>query len=277
MSKVSAELTVLSLESCYLDSSAIKTSKVSSFYDELRKILSDRSRGAVKLKAAHLGLNKEQFLRLQLQLSDGIGPVLPEIGQGGQLYRILTCTGSDGATPDRTGEFRLHTDAPYHNPVPDWIALGKQEDTTKARTTLLNIDQWPDLDRFRSDPRSAAPVDWKEPDYFVLGEISRFTRSGIDVGVSAPVFDESGDFVRMRYRFKPYKNMKRSSAICNPEVIDYLEQISASLAQCPATYEIDFNVHDILIFNNHFMLHGRQAIPETQDFRRVLIRTRGYC
>jgi hypothetical protein len=243
---------------------------------DVQRVLQDRSSGIIVLRASHLGLANEEFVSFQTGISAALGSVLPEIGESGKLFRLLSNERGNGREPAPRSEFRLHTDAPYHNPVPDWVALGKLEDTTGVRSILLNIHNWPGLPAALADPRSRTLVDWKEPDFFGPSEYARFAALGIGVGVLAPVFEGDGDGLTMRFRFRPYDAMRRQSAVCPPYQVEYLEKIASSVANCVGTAEIAFGAHDVLVFNNKWVLHGRESIDTSTEFRRTLVRTRGY-
>jgi hypothetical protein len=242
---------------------------------DVRRALADRSQGIVVLSTSGLALRNDEFPVFQAAISEALGPVLPEIGENGRLYRLLTSESqqSDAALSRR--EFRLHTDGPYHNPTPDWVALGKLEDNTAARSVLLHVDDWEDKSEFLEDSRAAQPVNWREPDFFGPEENHRFQALGIDTGVTSPVFYGDPKVPNIRFRFRPYDAMRRPGAICSPEMLTYLEAVAASLAKCTRKIKVDFDVHDVLVFNNQFVLHGRTAFEST-TYRRVLVRTRGY-
>jgi hypothetical protein len=243
---------------------------------DVRRSLANRAQGIVVLRTDGLALNYSGFAAFQTAISHALGPVLPEIGEDGRLFRFLVSDSDRTDAAAKTRRFRLHTDGPYHNPSPDWVALGKLEDTTHARSVLLHIDDWAEGRRFAEDPRARRMVNWREPDFFGPEEKRRFAALGVETGVAAPVFYGNPESPNIRFRFRPYDSMRRPSAICGPEMLDYLEEIAGSLGKGDGAIEIDFGVHDILVFNNQFVLHGRTAFEEAKAFRRVLVRTRGY-
>ena len=242
--------------------------------DAVRSILRDRNHGIVIVRS---GKNApDEIERFEEELGHRIGPLLYELGTGGRYTRRLTSTytGSESKQP---GVYRLHTDAPYHCPPPDWMALGKLEDSASGGgdSRLLHLDDWTELERFNTDRRAAEKVLWREPAIFSREELAHLNEQGVQTRVESLIFGGEPGSRTIRIGFR-HHDQARLSAFAASETVQFLEEILSSLESAPQASSVRLDIGDVLFINNTFVLHGRSEFAFDQPFRRVVVRLRGY-
>jgi len=155
--------------------------------------------------------------------------------------------------------FTLHTDGTYVKEPTDWILMMKMAErhARGGESRLLHLDDWEELDRFSNDPLASVPLTYNSPpskNYPVTLEKTTFNENE---GPCACFIDQ---FV-------------------HPDTLEqarYLRELSESMEASPAVVSLPLPIDQMVVLNNHFWLHGREAFEKHPELHRVLMRQRGY-
>jgi glutarate dioxygenase len=118
----------------------------------------------------------------------------------------------------------------------------------------MHLDDWEDFDRFANDPLGARPIVYKASASKNVGE-----------KVSRPTFfdNEYGRVISFIDQFACPQTIEEAV---------YLRDMSQSMEESPATFELPLPVGDLIVLNNHFWVHGRAAFKKHSDLHRELMR-----
>jgi protein CsiD len=153
----------------------------------------------------------------------------------------------------------LHTDGTYVEEPTDWLLMMKSAEVNAAggRSRLLHLDDWEDLSRFRTHPLAEHPFLYRSPpSKNVPSRLRRPTFYDLDGRPCIAFIDQ----------------------FANPETIEqaeFLFDLSQSLEQSAAVKNVSLNVGELVMLNNHFWVHGREAFQKQSQLSRGLIRLRG--
>src|SRR5262249_31985215 len=147
-------------------------------------------------------LNAEELTRLLLAVGAGLGELLPELGTGGALWRRLVLTHPfGGLRPTGARDFHrnpyvafpLHTDACYHSPPPEWVALGKVSEWAAegGDTLLLHVAEWEGTAQTLKRDWQNEGITWELPGP-VTPEETRLLHAlaGVETNVTAPLLEQ---------------------------------------------------------------------------------------
>ena len=232
------------------------------FAERINTILRDRSAGGFTISFAHELESMDQRVALGTAVSHLIG--IPNFDDmTGNFYACFTVRDSDESDSYLRQAYRtftLHTDGTYLKETTDWILMMKMEERSAVggNSRLLHLDDWSDLARFSNNPHASQPIKYKSP-----------PSKNYPITLEKPTFHEKFD----------------GPAICfidqfaYPETIEearYLRDLSESMEASSAVVSLKLPAEHIILLNNHFWLHGREAFVKNPHLHRVLMRQRGY-
>ena len=154
----------------------------------------------------------------------------------------------------------LHTDGTNVKEITDWLLMTKIEEKNviDGKSVMLHLDDWDDCENFFLDPVGKQDFIWSSP-----------KSKNIDYKVSHPIFfkDENNKpIISYIDQFPEPKNMEQGN---------YLQKLSDSLESCKNRNFINLNEGNMIVANNHFLLHGRQSFKINKFHSRELLRIRG--
>lgn len=156
--------------------------------------------------------------------------------------------------------FTLHTDGTYITEATDWILMMKMEErhAVGGESRLLHLDDWQDLRRFSQDPLASQPLTYRSP-----------PSKNYPVTVAKSTFHEKfgGPCICFIDQFAYPDTMEQAR---------YLHDLSTSMEASPGVVSLPLPVDHLIVLNNHFWLHGREAFAKDPKLHRVLMRQRGY-
>ena len=232
------------------------------FAERINTILRDRSTGGFTLSFARELGSMDQRVALGTAVSHLIG--IPNFDDmTGNFYACFTVRDSDESDSYLRQAYRtftLHTDGTYLKETTDWILMMKMEERSAVggNSRLLHLDDWSDLARFSNDPHASQPIIYRSP-----------PSKNYPITLEKPTFHEKFD----------------GPAVCfidqfaYPETIEearYLRDLSESMEASSAVVSLKLPAEHIILLNNHFWLHGREAFAKNPNLHRVLMRQRGY-
>ena len=232
------------------------------FAERINTILRDRSTGGFTLSFARELGSMDQRVALGTAVSHLIG--IPNFDDmTGNFYACFTVRDSDESDSYLRQAYRtftLHTDGTYLKETTDWILMMKMEERSAVggNSRLLHLDDWSDLARFSNDPHASQPIIYRSP-----------PSKNYPITLEKPTFHEKFD----------------GPAVCfidqfaYPETIAearYLRDLFESMEASTAVVSLKLPVDHLILLNNHFWLHGREAFAKNPHLHRVLMRQRGY-
>lgn len=232
------------------------------FGERINQILRDRRSGGFTLSVEGGLDGLDQRVALGAAVSHLLG--LPNFDDmTGNYYACFTVQDtcdSDSYLRQAYRTFTLHTDGTYVKEATDWILMMKMEEryAVGGESRLLHLDDWGDLRRFSLDRLASQPLTYRSPpskNYPLTLEKTTFYEK-----FGGPCMCFIDQFVF-------------------PDTIEqarYLHDLSASLEASPAALSLSIPVDHLIVLNNHFWLHGREAFAKNTKLHRVLMRQRGY-
>ncbi len=231
------------------------------FGDRLNQIVRDRRTGGFTLSVEGGLQETDQQVALGTAVSHLIG--LPNFDDmTGNYYACFTVQDaydSDSYLRQAYRRFTLHTDGTYVKETTDWILMMKMDErhAVGGESRLLHLDDWEDLDRFSEDPLASHPFVYRSPPSKNYPET-----------VEKATFYEKFDGPCLCF----------IDQFAYPETVEqgrYLHDLSESLEASPAVLSLPLPTNSLVVVNNHFWLHGREAFAKHPKLRRVLMRQRG--
>lgn len=232
------------------------------FGECINQILRDRRSGGFTLSVEGGLGGMDQQVALGTAVTHLIG--LPNFDDmTGNYYACFTVQDtcdSDSYLRQAYRPFTLHTDGTYVKEATDWILMMKTEErhAVGGESRLLHLDDWEDLRQFSLDPAASQPLTYRSPpskNYpLTLEKTTFYDRFG------GPCICFIDQFV--------YPDTLQQAR--------YLRDLSASLEASRAVVSLPLLVDQLVVLNNHFWLHGREAFANDPELHRVLMRQRGY-
>jgi len=232
------------------------------FAERISQIVRDRRSGGFTLSVEGGIDGSDQRVTLGTAVSHLLG--LPNFDDmTGNYYACFTVQDtydSDSYLRQAYRAFTLHTDGTYVKEATDWILMMKMEErhAVGGESRLLHLDDWEELRRFSLDPLASHPFTYRSPpskNYPVALEKTTFYEK-----FSGPCMCFIDQFVY-------------------PDTVGqalYLRDLSASMEASPSVVSLPLPVDHLIVLNNHFWLHGREAFAKDPKLHRVLMRQRGY-
>jgi len=233
-----------------------------SFVQTLRSILHDRNSGGFTL-ALQESEDADTFVVFATAITHLVG--IPNFdAMTGKYYARFVVQHSDDSDSYLRKAYRklyLHTDGTYVNEATDWLLMMKmaERNVKGGRTRLLHLDDWEDLDRFSKDPLATYPFVYKAPpSKNVVADVKRQTFFKDAEGRPCLCFIDQ--FV--------YPDTREQGV--------WLSEMLESMEASSATKNLSLPVGELVVLNNRFWAHGREAFVPDPDLFRELMRLRGY-
>ena len=232
------------------------------FTERINTIVRDRKTGGFTLSFASELKSMDQRVTLGTAVSHLIGtPNFDDMT--GNFYACFTVKDSDESDSYLRQAYRmftLHTDGTYLKESTDWILMMKMEERAAAggNSRLLHLNDWPDLERFSKHPAATVPIKYQSP-----------PSKNYPITLEKRTFYESFDGPSVCF----------IDQFAYPETIEearYLNDLSESMEKSSAVISLSLPVDQLIVLNNHFWLHGREAFEKNPSLHRVLMRQRGY-
>ena len=156
--------------------------------------------------------------------------------------------------------FTLHTDGTYIRERTDWILMMKmaERDAVGGESRLLHLDDWEALEHYARHPLAALPMTYQSP-----------PSKNYPVVMEKPTFYEHHGKACVCFidQFVYPKTISQAR---------YLRDLSDSMEASSGVVSLPLPPDHLVVLNNHFWLHGREAFEKHPDFYRLLMRQRGY-
>jgi len=232
------------------------------FAEKINTIIRDRDTGGFSISVECEFETMDQRVAFGTAVSHLIGiPNFDDMpGNYYECFELRHTDTSDSYLRQAYRAFTLHTDGTYVKERTDWLLMMKMEERNAVGggSRLLHLDDWEDLERFANHPLASVPFVYRSP-----------SSKNYPVKVEKPTFYE--------YHGKP--------AICfidqfvYPETLEqgrYFNDLCDSMETSAATTSLLLPPNRLMVINNHFWVHGREAFKKNPDLYRLLMRQRGY-
>lgn len=233
------------------------------FAQTLEGILNDRYSGGFTIGVQGQTANQADYIKFATALTHIVG--IPQFdnmsGNYFATFAVKDADNSDSYLREAYKTMTLHTDGAYEEEgIIDWLLMMKMEERNAqgGNSRLLHIDDWDDLEKFSMDPIAS-------------NRVKRMP-------------SKSKNIVNPQYR--PTFFWKNGApCICfaeqnvKPSSLEegvYFKALSKSLESCPAILSLVLPKGQLVVVNNLFWLHGRDAFVKHSDLYRALMRQRGY-
>jgi protein CsiD len=232
------------------------------FAQRICEIINDRESGGFTLRPGRPLESIDQQVVLGTAVSHLIG--LPNFDDMTQnfyaCFTVKDTDESDSYLRQAYRRFTLHTDGTYVTEPTDWILMMKMEEqhAQGGDSLLLHLDDWEDLDKFTADPIGSVPLTYRSP-----------PSKNYPVDVKKPTFHERDGRPCMSF----------IDQFVYPDTIEqarYLRDLCDSMEHSASIISLPLPTDHMVVLNNHFWLHGREAFEKHPDLHRMLMRQRGY-
>ncbi|WP_066174469.1 glutarate dioxygenase GlaH [Bacillus marinisedimentorum] len=232
-----------------------------SLQDDVRSILHDRKTGGFTIGLNGLTVDKDEYVKFSTALTHLVG--IPNFdAMSGKYYArfsVKHTDNSDSYLRQAYRQFTLHTDGTYVDEPTDWLLMMKFEEKNAVggRSRLLHLDDWEELDKFYSHPLAKQKIVYKAP-----------PSKNVEEKVLRTTFYEhnNGPCICFIDQFANPENIQEAN---------YLKELSDSMENSPATFGLDLPSGELIMLNNRFWLHGREAFERNPELHRELLRQRG--
>jgi glutarate dioxygenase len=234
-----------------------------SFQHEIRGILHDRSCGGFTVGVQDQTTNPNDYIKFSTAISYLLG--IPNYdSMSGKFYARFTVKHTDESDTYLRQAYRnleLHTDGTYVNEQTDWLLMMKfiERNAVGGESRFLHLDDWDERDRFYKHPLAYHQFKYSYAD--------RGSKKMDDV-VYNPTFYEWNNEPCIRYNHQCTHPQNIEQAL-------YLKQIQDSIENSTGTISVPLPIGQLVVLNNHFWLHGREAFEKTPELFRELMRQRG--
>jgi glutarate dioxygenase len=233
-----------------------------SFAKTLTSILNDRESGGFTTSVNGVTDCKDDYIKFATALTHITGSPIFDAMSGNYFatFAIENKDNSDTYLRQAYKIMTLHTDGAYEEEIVEWILMMKMEErnTVGGNSRLLHLDDWADIEKFSSHPLAFQKV----------------KRQGAkSKNMSTP-------------QFRPTFFWKNGQpCICfaeqniKPDSIEqgvYFKEIAQSLESSSSIVSLELPVGELVMVNNLYWLHGRDAFASQDGLYRELMRQRGY-
>lgn len=231
------------------------------FTEAINGILRERETGGFTLHLPDGFEGMDSFVKWGTAITHLLG--IPNFdAMSGNYYACFTVVDADSSDSLLRQAYRpltMHTDGTFVNQTTDWLLMMKMEESNAAggRSRLLHLDDWEDLERFASDPLSAARITYKGP-----------PSKNVEESMIRQTFDRRDGETYISF-------IDQFAYPRSREVAHYLYELSRSLESSKAVSPIALPVGGLVVINNGFWLHGREPFEKHPELHRVLMRQRG--
>ncbi|WHY70544.1 glutarate dioxygenase GlaH [Fictibacillus enclensis] len=233
------------------------------FQEQIREILHDRDTGGLTIGVQGQTNNHDDYIKFSTALTHLIGcPNFDAMSK--KFYARFSVKhefDSDTYLRKAYRTFYLHTDGTFVNEQTDWVLMMKFEERNAigGESLLLHLDDWEDLDKFRSNPLASQVYEFSQK-----GRASK----NVDEVVYSTTFFEKNNSPCIRFNDQCSVPKTIEQAIYHKEISESFERTEKKVA-------ISLPVGDLILVNNNFWLHGRDAFEENEGLYRELMRQRG--
>jgi glutarate dioxygenase len=244
----------------------ILTEKLSRLLDEnfqkaVRAILHDRQTGGFTVGVNKQTTDPEDYVKFSTAFSHLVG--IPNFdAMSGNYYARFSVKHTDTSDSYLRQAYRLftlHTDGTYVDEATDWLLMMKFEEqhAVGGRSRLLHLDDWEELERFYQHPMASQRLIYKAPpSKNVVKEVFRTT-----------FYEQNNEpCICFIDQFVHPENIAQAT---------YLQELSRSMENSSATKGLELPAGELIMLNNRFWLHGREAFEENTGLHRELLRQRG--
>lgn len=229
--------------------------------EAIRGILHDRHSGGFTIGVQEQTMDPEDYVKFGTAVSHlaGIPNFDAMTGTYYARFSVKDTDNSDSYLRQAYRLFTLHTDGTYVDEVTDWLLMMKFEERNAigGESRILHLDDWEELERFYNHPLASYPFTYKSP-----------PSKNASITLKQKTF------------------FKHNNGICicfidqfaHPETIEqavYLQEMSNSLENSPATIALPLPVGQLIMLNNTFWMHGRAPFEKHPELYRELMRQRG--
>ena len=232
------------------------------FAKHVNRIVRDRATGGFTLSGDRVFENIDQQVAFGTAVAHLIGiPNFDDMTNNFYAcFEVKDTDTSDSYLRQAYRLFTLHTDGTYVEEPTDWILMMKMSEcfARGGESRVLHLDDWDDLDRFARHFFGAKKFAYKSP-----------PSKNYPQTMHKSTFDEQDGRPCMCF----------IDQFVYPETIEeacYLKDMSASMEASNGVVELHLPVHQMVVLNNHFWLHGRAPFEKHPNLSRVLMRQRGY-
>lgn len=230
------------------------------FVATINAIVRDRATGGftLSLEGRH---DPEDFIKWATAFSHMIG--LPNHDSMSNnyyaLFSVMDTDNSDSYLRQAYRTFTLHTDGTFVDEPTDWLLMFKMGEVHAAggRSRLLHLDDWEDLERFIAHPCARRKILYKSPPSKNVAQV-----------VHRPTFFNHGGKPCICFidQFAHPQNVQEAS---------FLKDLSESMENSAHVLSLELPVGGLVLLNNLFWLHGREAFQKHPQLNRELMRQRG--
>ncbi len=232
------------------------------FSEQINALVRDRATGGFTLEVEGGFETMDQRVAFGTAVSHVIGiPNFDDMtGNYYACFEVKDTDSSDSYLRQAYRVFTLHTDGTYIREITDWILMMKmaERDAVGGESRVLHLDDWEALEQFARHPLAALPMVYQSP-----------PSKNYPVTVEKPTFYEQ----------------QGKACVCfidqfvYPETLEqgrYLRDLSDSMEASPGVVSLPLPPDHLVVLNNHFWLHGREAFKKHPNLYRLLMRQRGY-
>ncbi|PET78073.1 protein CsiD [Bacillus sp. AFS001701] len=233
-----------------------------SFSETVRSILHDRESGGFTIGMQNQTTDDQDYVKFSTALTHLLGGVNFD-AMSGTYYARFTVKDTDNSDSYLRQAYRLftlHTDGTFVGEPTDWLLMMKfaEENAVGGESRLLHLDDWEDLEKFSNHPIASCRIEYKAPS-------SKNVEQTI---YNQTFYDQNGKpCIRFIDQFAYPTTLEQAT---------YLNELSDSMENSPATIALPLPVGDLVMINNTFWLHGRAAFEKDPNLHRELLRQRGY-
>jgi glutarate dioxygenase len=234
-----------------------------SFHQNIRQILHDRNSGGFTIGVQGQTDEIDNYIKFSAALTHLIG-IPNHDAMSGKFYARFSVQHSDDSDTYLRQAFRnleLHTDGIFVDEPTDWLIMMKLEERNAVggESRLLHLDDWEEFSTFSHHPLASHIFKY---DYSSRGS------KNVSNAVYDTTFYEQNNATCMRYNHQCTHPQNIEQAI-------YIKQLQVSMENSPGTLSINLPVGQLVVLNNHFWLHGREAFEKQPGLYRELMRQRG--
>lgn len=235
-----------------------------SFQGTISEILRDYNTGGFTIGLSDQTSSHEDYVKFATGITHLLG--VPNFDDMSENYyarfTVKHTFDSDTYLRQAYRTLELHTDGTFVSEDTDWILMMKmnEQNAIGGESRLLHLEDWDEMENFINHPLSAH--------HFKFSYADRASKNVQD-DVYRQTFSKGHN---------GHPCMSYNHQCTHPENIEqaqYLKKIQDSMEKSPGTTSVNLPVGHLVMLNNHFWLHGREAFEENPDFSRELMRQRG--
>jgi len=231
------------------------------FSETINGILRDRESGGFTLAVPGKFAERERYIQMGTAIAHLIG-VPNHDSMSGNYFACFTVRDSDQSDSFLRYAYRpltLHTDGTFVNELTEFVLMMKMaaQHVEGGRTRLLHLDDWEPLERFADHPLASSEVTYKSPPSKNVAE--RAVRQTFFKRQGATCITYIDQFAQPR----------------SMELARYLYDLSLAIENAEAVKTVKLPVGGMVVINNWFWLHGREAYKKHPELMRELMRQRG--